>query len=42
MTTMSETARTSRRGFLSQGALGAGALWTLSLEHFMARRVAAG
>jgi uncharacterized protein len=35
---MSELARTDRRGFLRRGALGAGAMWTLSLEHFMARR----
>ena len=35
---MTELARTDRRTFLRRGALGASALWTLSLEHFMAHR----
>jgi len=32
---------TDRRTFLRRGALGAGALWTLSLDAFMARRASA-
>jgi uncharacterized protein len=41
MPIMTKLARTDRRAFLRRSAQGAGALWTLSLEHFMARRAEA-